>query len=75
MADYMTQKMSSGTLTAITYYRKQSKPHVDHKESGKFTADAKANYATKNSIAQSAVDAGTYKSCQGVPTGGTTENI
>ncbi len=75
MALYMTQKMSSGVLAAITYYRKQSSPHVTHTESSKFTTDAKNDYATTNGIQVSQVEEGTYRSGQGVPTGGTTEQI
>ena len=74
MAKYMTQKASSGTLPAITYYRKQS-AHPSHTESGQFTTDLKTNYANKYNIKTSAVALGTYKSGQGIPTGGITENI
>lgn len=42
MAKYMVQKMSSGTLKAITYYRKQTQDHPSHDESGRFTQDAQA---------------------------------
>ncbi|MDM0053022.1 hypothetical protein [Variovorax sp. J22R115] len=75
MALYMVQKMSSGVLPAITYYRKQSGPHPSHEESGAFTTDATNAYANTNTIAVALVEAGTYKSGQGVPTGGTTELI
>lgn len=75
MADYMTQKMSSGTLIPITYYRKQTQPHPSHEESGAFTSAAKNNYATFNNIPESEVEEGAYKSSQGVPTGGKTYKI
>lgn len=75
MAKYMTQCMSSGLLTKITYYRKQSNSHPSHEESGAFTTDAIADYATTNSIEKSAVEEGTYRSNQGIPSGGTTEEI
>lgn len=74
MAKYMTQPMSSGKLKKITYYRKQS-AHPSHTESGKFTSDAKAAYAKKNDISESAVEVGTYKSNQGVPTSGAVQEI
>lgn len=70
----MTQKMSSGTLAAITYYRKQS-AHPSHEESGKFTQDAIDDYAQKNNIQADQVDKGTYRSDQGVPQGGNTCEI
>lgn len=75
MPTYMTQKMSSGTKKAVTYYRKQSQDHVDHAESGKFTADAKSRYASDYEVDESAVEVGTYKSGQGIPTGGETVEI
>jgi hypothetical protein len=71
----MTQKMSSGVLQAVTYYRKQSQDHVSHVESGKFTTDAKNHYAAANGILASAVEAGTYKSGQGVPDGANTHDL
>ncbi|WP_233592524.1 hypothetical protein [Erwinia psidii] len=71
----MTQSMSSGTLPRVTYYRAQSQPHVSHAESGKFTADAIAKYAADHHIAVDAVEKGSFKSNQGVPTGGQTEEI
>ena len=74
MAKYMTQKMSSGVLAAITYYRKQS-AHPSHDESGTFTTDATNAYATTSGIQASQVELGTYKSGQGVPSGGTTQEI
>ena len=74
MAKYMTQKMSSGTLAAVTYYRKQS-AHPSHSESGKFTQDAIDDYARANNIPASDVDKGTYRSDQGVPQGGNTCEI
>jgi hypothetical protein len=75
MAFYMVQKMSSGTLPAKTYYRKQSSAHVSHDESGKFTQDAKENYAKFNHISEDKVVEGKYESGQGVPTGGSTFQI
>jgi hypothetical protein len=74
MALYMTQKMSSGILRATTYYRKSS-DHPSHQESSTFTINAKQAYANKHMIATSSVEEGTYKSGQGVPTGGNTEEI
>jgi hypothetical protein len=74
MAKYMTQKMSSGTKTATTYYRQQS-AHPSHDETGRFTTDAKANYATTHGVTVDKVEVGTFKSNQGVPTGGTTVEI
>lgn len=74
MALYMVQKMSSGTLKAITYYRKQS-AHPSHSESGKFTTDAKKAYAKARGVKESDVEVGTYKSGQGVPSGGETDEI
>jgi hypothetical protein len=75
MAKYMTQSMSSGLFTKITYYRKQSSSHPSHVESGAFTTAAIADYATTNGIDKSAVDEGTYRSNQGVPSGGNVEEI
>ncbi|MFZ5528281.1 MAG: hypothetical protein ACOZE7_16630 [Pseudomonadota bacterium] len=72
---YMTQKMSSGTLPAVTYYRKQSVPHPSHVESSTFTTNAKADYATANAILVANVEEGTYRSGQGVPVGGNTKLI
>lgn len=70
MALYMTQSMSSGTLPATTYYRKQSQPHVSHDESKAFTQAAITDYATANAIANDAVVRGRYMSGQGVPAHG-----
>ena len=67
MALYMTQKMSSANTTDKVYYRKQTQPHVTHVESGKFTTDAKANYAEFNHITTDDVVEGAYKSGQGIP--------
>lgn len=74
MPNYMTQKMSSGVLKAITYY-KDGGAHPSHEVSSKFTTDAKSDYATTRGVAVSAVEEGTYKSGQGVPTGGECKNI
>ena len=74
MAKYMTQKMSSGVLQATTYYRAQS-AHPSHDESSAFTFAATANYAAAHGIATAAVEVGTYKSNQGVPAGGNTQEI
>ncbi|WP_028997594.1 hypothetical protein [Azohydromonas australica] len=71
MALYMTQSMTSANTERITYYRKQSQPHVSHAESGAFTQAAIANYAQFNHIQPTAVVVGSdYRSGQGVPTGG-----
>jgi hypothetical protein len=75
MPKYMTQKMSSGKLPTKTYYRKQTQDHVSHEESGAFTQAAKSNYAQFNHIDEAAVVEGTYKSGQGIPTGGGTFEI
>jgi hypothetical protein len=69
MALYMTQKMSYGTLPAKMYYRKQSQEHVSHTESGRFTQDARNNYAVFNHIDVNLVEVGEYQSNQGIPTG------
>ncbi len=74
MAKYMTQKMSSGALAATTYYRVQS-AHPSHDESSAFTFAAKADYAAAHNIAVAAVEVGAYKSNQGIPAGGNTEEI
>ena len=74
MAKYMTQKMSFGNLTAITYYRKQS-AHPTHAESSLFTTDATAAYAAENNIPEDDIELGTYKSGQGVPAAGQTGEI
>jgi len=68
MPQYMTQTMSSGTLPPKLYYRRQTQPHVSHEESGRFTQDAKNNYAAFNHIPVNQVVEGTYHSGQGVPT-------
>ena len=68
MANYMTQKMSSGTLQAITYYRKQKQPHPSHDETRAFTQTAKAKYAEIHNISSDQVEAGKFKSSQGTPT-------
>jgi len=70
MALYMTQSMDTAKTIKITYYRKQTQPHPSHAESGAFTDAAKANYAEFNSIPESDVEEGTYRSSQGVPTAG-----
>jgi hypothetical protein len=72
MPDFMTQKISDqgGKCIPITYYRQQTQPHVSHDESGAFTQDAKQNYATFNHLNADQVVEGTFKSSQGVPTGG-----
>lgn len=75
MPFYMTQKMSSGVKPAVTYYRKQSQPHVPHTESEAFTQDAVNAYAALNAVSAGAVEKGTYRSSQGVPTGGNTQLI
>ena len=75
MAKYMTQQMSSSNTTPKTYYRKQTQPHPSHTETGKFTNDAKQNYATFNHISVRQVVAGTFKSSQGRPSGRNTYEI
>lgn len=70
MPNYMTQSMSSAKTIKITYYRAQSQPHVSHQESGAFTNAAIANYAQFNHLNPQDVEPGTFKSGQGVPTGG-----
>lgn len=72
---YMTQKTSSGRLPAITYYRRQTQPHVSHVESGAFTQAAQVAYAATNHVAVGEVELGAYHSGQGVPTGGKVEQI
>jgi len=74
MPVYMTQKMSSGVLKPITYYRGGG-AHPSHVVSSKFTTDAKNDYAATRGVAVGAVDEGTYKSGQGVPTGGECKKI
>lgn len=75
MALYMTQKMSSGILAAVTYYRKQKNEHPSHDESGAFTSAAVRHYAGANNIEESEVEQGKYQKCQGVPNGGLTQII
>lgn len=75
MALYMTQSMSSPNTIKITYYRRQYQPHPGHEESGAFTAAAKTNYATFNHIEEDIVEEGSYRSSQGVPTGGKTYEV
>jgi hypothetical protein len=69
MPKYMTQKMSSGVKKAITYYR-DGGDHPSHETSSKFTKDAKNAYALARGVDVSTVEEGTYKSGQGVPSGG-----
>ncbi len=74
MPKYMVQSVESGTLGKITYYRKQTQDHVSHDESGRFTQDAQARYRTdKNLAGTAAVELGSYKSGQGVPSYAATE--
>ncbi|MCE2027185.1 hypothetical protein [Sessilibacter corallicola] len=75
MANYMTQSMDSPKTEKITYYRKQSQPHPSHEESSQFTRDAKKNYAEFNHIPEADVEEGSYRSGQGIPTGGKTYEI
>ena len=75
MTLYFTQKMSSGHLEAITYYRKQTNEHSIHTETSKFTQDAKNNYAAFNNIPVAKVIAGAFKSGPGLPTGRKTYEI
>jgi len=72
MPNYMTQKMSSENTESVTYYRAQTSDHVAHGESEAFTSAAIANYAAFNHIDEGSVDVGTYRSGQGIPTGGKT---
>lgn len=72
---FMTQSMSSGVLPVILYYRRQSRPHVTHAESGRFTTDATNAYATANNIAANIVVHGTYRSGQGRPANPNAEEI
>lgn len=67
MAIYMTQSMSSGTLAATLYYRKQTIPHPGHAKSSQFTTDATAAYAAAHNIPVASVVPGTYRSGQGKP--------
>lgn len=75
MPEYMTVKMSSHNLPAKTYYRQQTVPHPNHAESGAFTQAARANYAQFNHINEADVVETSYKSRQGIPTGGGTYEI
>ena len=75
MAVYLTQKMSSGQLLPITYYRQQKTEHPSHTDTGKFTQDAKSNYAKFNHISEDQVEVGVFKSRQGKPTSGKTYEI
>jgi len=75
MPNYMTQTMRSGTLQAITYYRRARIQHPSHEESRQFTNDARTNYANTNHINFNDVERGTYRSAQGVPGGGNTQEI
>jgi hypothetical protein len=74
MALYMTQKMSSGVLPAINYYRKQS-AHPSHGESGAFTTAAQNDYAATRNVLVATVIPAKYFSNQGIPTGGVTKEI
>lgn len=75
MAKYMTQQMSSSKATPKTYYRKQTQPHPSHEETGRFTRDAKQDYARFNHISVNQVVAGTFRSSQGIPSGRNTYEI
>ena len=74
MAKYMTQPMTAGMNSKVTYYR-QSSGHPSHAVSSQFTTDAKNSYAAKFGILASTVEEGKYMSNQGVPYGGLTEEI
>ncbi|WP_380184713.1 hypothetical protein [Kalamiella sp. sgz302252] len=74
MAKYMVQSIQSGTHPKITYYRAQS-AHPSHSESGAFTEAAITHYVAKFGVDRSTVEKGSYKSDQGVPTGGQVEKI
>lgn len=75
MPNYMTQKMSSGTIKATTYYRRQKSDHPHHDETSKFTSDAKTDYATAHGIEEDEVEGGKFASNQGIPTGGDIKKI
>lgn len=74
MAKYMTQPMTAGIHSKVTYYR-QCSSHPSHTDSSRFTTDAKTAYAAKYGIPVSSVEEGKYMSNQGVPFGGQTEEI
>jgi hypothetical protein len=74
MAKYMTQSMTAGIHSKVTYYR-QCSAHPSHTVSSGFTTDAKNSYAAKYGISASTVEEGKYMSNQGVPYGGVTEEI
>lgn len=75
MPFYLTQKMSSGVLPAVTYYRKQTQDHEPAAEARGFTIAASTDYATSNGIPNSQVEEGVRRSNQGVPIGGTVKLI
>ena len=75
MAEYLTQKMSSGIQQAITYYRKQKNNHASTEEKTSFTSDAKTTYAAARAVQVADVEVGTLRQNQGVPTGGITALI
>lgn len=75
MPHYMVQSMSSGALSTIVYYRRQSSAHVTHAESGGFTQDAINNYAQRQHIAINQVVEGRYRSGQGRPNNPNAEEI
>jgi len=56
MPYYMSQKMSSGTLPTLRYYRELAKqPNGSKAEREAFTAAAAANYAATNGIDEAIV--------------------
>ncbi len=71
----MTQKLSAGIHPAVTYYRKQSQPHVSHAESGAFTTAAQNQYSLDYNVPVTDIELGRYRSGQGIPTAGLTEEI
>jgi hypothetical protein len=74
MAKYMTQPMTAGMNSKVTYYR-QTSSHPSHDVTSRFTTDAKNSYAAKFGILVATVEEGKYMSNQGVPYGGLTELI
>lgn len=67
MPNYMSQTFSSPKTEEVTYYRKQSQPHVGHLELECFMRDAKREYAKTYCISEEDIEEGKAKSCQGIP--------
>lgn len=70
MPQYMTQPMQSGVKKKVMYYRKQTVPHPDHTETGKFTQAAIDTYCKDFNVQSDTVEKGAFKSGQGVPANG-----